>query len=307
MNKIGVGVKKLLVIGGSGMVASRFVDLAKDKFNITSIDEKILDITDPLAVQKYFSENKFDSVINFAAFTNVDAAEADKGNEEGLTYRLNVIGPKNLAASCNQNDMFLIHISTDFAFSGSENNPGPYDEDAPIPETSDGIGWYGWTKNRAEVVLRDTSKKFAIIRYGYPFRADSYELKKDWARNLISLYNEQKLYPLFDDQIQSILFIDDLVAPLSKVVDEQIAGIFHIASSDTTTPYEIGKYLLEKYSGKSVELAKGSMVAFLKAPGRTPRPRLGGLSTQKTQTTLGIKFKTAKEMVDEFVSQLTNA
>lgn len=300
-------MKKLLVIGGTGMVASRFVDLSKNKFDITSIDEKTLDITNSSAVQKYFAENKFDSVINFAAFTNVDAAEADKGNEGGLTYRLNVIGPKNLAEVCNANDIFLVHISTDFAFSGGEANPGPYDEDEVLPETSDGIGWYGWTKNRAEVELKVLSKKLAIVRYGYPFRADSYELKKDWARNLISLYNEQKLYPLFDDQVQSILFIDDLVAPLSKIVDQQISGVFHIASSDTTTPYEIGKYLLEKYSGKSVDLVKGSMVEFLKAPGRTPRPRLGGLKVEKTEGKLGVKFATAKEMIDKFVSQLKPA
>lgn len=306
MKKNGVGVKKLLVIGGSGMVASRFIDLSKNKFDITSIDEKTLDITDNVAVQKYFTDSKFDSVINFAAFTNVDAAEADKGNEGGLTYRLNVIGPKNLAETCNQNDMFLMHISTDFAFSGSESNPGPYDEDETVPGTREGIGWYGWTKNRAEVVLADTSKKYAIIRYGYPFRADSYELKKDWARNLLNLYNEQKLYPLFEDQVQSILLIDDLVEPLSKIIENELTGVFHIASSDTTTPYEIGKYLLEKYSGKSVDLVKGSMVEFLKAPGRTPRPRLGGLKVEKTEVKLGVKFKTCKQMVDDFVSQLVS-
>lgn len=297
-------MKKLLVIGGSGMVASRFVDLSKNKFDITSIDEKTLDITDKTAVQKYFNENKFDAVINFAAFTNVDAAEADSGNKEGLTYRLNVIGPKNLAEVCNANDIFLVHISTDFAFSGSEANPGPYDEDEVLPETQDGIGWYGWTKNRAEVALKVLSKKLAIVRYGYPFRANSYELKKDWARNLISLYNEQKLYPLFGDQLQSVLLIDDLVEPLSKIINDELTGVFHIASSDTTTPYEIGKYMLEKYSGGKVQLQKGSMVDFLKAPGRTPRPKLGGLKVEKTEEKLSMKFKTWREMVDEFVSQL---
>lgn len=296
--------KKLLVIGGSGMVASRFVDLAKDKFDITSIDEKTLDITDNLAVEKYFTENKFDTVINFAAFTNVDAAEADKGNEEGLTYRLNVLGPKNLAEYCNENNTFLVHISTDFVFTGTEAEPGPYDEESSVPETSEGIGWYGWTKNRAEFMLNQISNKFAIVRYGYPFRADAYELKNDWARGVIKLYNEHKLYPLFTDQIQSILFIDDLVEPLSKIIDKELTGVFHIASSDTTTPYEIGKYLLEKYTGKEVEVQKGSMVEFLKAPGRFPRPRLGGLKTEKTQKVLNLKFKTCKQMVDEFLSQL---
>jgi dTDP-4-dehydrorhamnose reductase len=121
---------------------------------------------------------------------------------------------------------------------------------------------------------------------------------------LIKLYNEQKLYPLFDDQVQSVIFIDDLVAPLSKIVEKELNGVFHIASKDTTTPYEIGTYLLSKFAGKPVELQKGSMSDFLAVPGRTPRPLLGGLKTEITQEKLGIKFKTWKEMVDEFIDQV---
>jgi dTDP-4-dehydrorhamnose reductase len=297
-------MKKIAVIGASGMVASRYCDLAKSDLEITPLDERTLDITDNAAVEKYFKENKFDAVINFAAFTNVDVAEKESGKEEGITYRLNVEGPKNLAEHCNENNIFLIHISTDFVFPGNEGDPGPYDEDFPIAETPEGIGWYGWTKNRAEFMLKNFSNKYAIVRYGFPFRADTYELKKDWARNLISLYDEQKLYPLFDDQTQNILFIDDLVAPLTKIINDELTGVFHIASSDTTTPYEAGYYLLEKYAGKPVELQKGSMAEFLKTPGRAPRPRLGGLKVKNTETKLGMKFKTWREMIDEFILQL---
>jgi dTDP-4-dehydrorhamnose reductase len=296
--------KKVAVIGASGMIASRFVDLASTKLDLISLDEKTLDITNKDLVQKYFSENKFDAVLNFAAFTNVDGAEADKGDEEGLTYRLNVLGPKNLAEVCNEHDIFLIHISTDFVFTGTEESPGPYGEDSPLPQTPEGMGWYGWTKNRAEFMLMNTSNNYAVIRYGYPFRADNFEAKLDWARNLIKIYNEQKLYPLFTDQIQSILFIDELVEPLVKIINEELQGVFHIASTDTTTPYEVGKYMLEKYSGKQVDIQKGSMVEFLKVPGRTPRPRLGGLKSIKTQNILNLRFRTCREMIDDFISQL---
>ncbi len=297
-------MKKLAVIGGTGMVASRFCDLAKSKMDVVPLDEKTIDITNKEAVASYFEKNKFDAVINFAAITNVDAAEKDKGNDDGITYKLNVLGPKNLAEYCNENNIFLMHISTDFVFPGTEEIPGPYSEDDLIPETSSGIGWYGWTKNRAEVMIKNTSNKYAIVRYGYPFRAAPFELKNDWARGLIKLYGENKLYPLFTDQIQSVVFIDDLAEPLIKIIDEELTGVFHIAASDTNTPFEVGSYLLEKYTGHSVELAKGSMVEFLKAPGRTPRPRLGGLKTEKTQNALNLKFRTWREMVDEFVSQL---
>lgn len=296
-------MKKVAVIGGSGMVASRFIDLSLKKIDITSLDEKMLDITDRSAVEKYFSENKFDSIVNFAAYTNVDGAEAQKGDESGLVWRLNVGGPKNLAEVCKNKNIFLIHISTDFVFPGDENYPGPYSEDAKLPETSVGIGWYGWTKNRAENAVTRIEPKAAIVRYGYPFRASEYPLKLDWARNLLKLQDEQKLYPLFGDQIYSILFIDDLVDPLIKIMEEKLLGIFHITSRDTTTPYEAGKYLFEKYAGKDIEIQKGSMEQYLKNPGMTPRPRLGGLKVDQTEKRLGITLKTWKEMVNEFLGQ----
>jgi dTDP-4-dehydrorhamnose reductase len=63
-------MKTIAVIGGSGMVASRFIDLATKSFDITLLDEKTLDITDNTAVENYFSENNYDAVINFAAYTD---------------------------------------------------------------------------------------------------------------------------------------------------------------------------------------------------------------------------------------------
>lgn len=286
------------------MVASRIAELIRNKYEITVSDEKTLDITDSEAVKKYFDANTFDVVINFAAFTNVDGAEAQRGDESGLVWKLNVEGPRFLAEVCKNKKMFLIHISTDFVFAGDEKTPGPYSEDAKIPDNSEGIGWYGWTKNWAEKVTKESGCRNAIVRYGYPFRAAKFDLKKDWARNLLSLYDEQKLYPLFDDQIQSVVFIDSLVTPLTKIIDGEISGVFHLVSEDTTTPYEIGSYILEKYAGKRVEIQKGSMVEFLKVSGRTPRPRLGGLRVEKTESELGMKMPSWKQMADDFISQI---
>lgn len=297
-------MKKILIIGASGMVASRVVDLIRGRYEIVPADEKTLDITNIESVNSYFDSNSFDVVINFAAFTNVDAAEKERGDKNGIVWKLNVEAPKSLAKKCFEKNIFLIHISTDFIFPGTKENPGPYSEEASLPEDKKEIGWYGWTKNRAEKVVIDSGCRSAIVRYGYPFRAAEFENKKDWARNLLGLYNEQKLYPLFVDQLQSVILIDDIALPLSKIVDEEIRGVFHLVSSDTTTPFEIGSYLLSKYAGESVDLQEGSIIEFLKAPGRTPRPVFGGLETKITEEKLGIRFRTWKEMVDDFINQL---
>lgn len=297
-------MKKVAVIGASGMVASRFLKSASKDFAFDPLDEKKVDITDKKSIENYFSNNHCDIIINFAAYTNVDGAEVQKNDKEGLVWRLNVGGPLNLADYCEKNNVFLVHISTDYVFPGNDENPGPYSEDAPLPEKSDGIGWYGWTKNRAESELSRHKVKHAIVRYGYPFRADNYEIKLDWARNLIKLFNEKKLYPLFTDQSQNLLYIDDLVAPLSKIIAEELTGIFHIASDDLTTPFEAGKYLLEKYTGHSVDVKTSSIKDYLKLEGKAPRPYRAGLNCKKTEEALGVQYKTWKEMIDEFVENV---
>lgn len=296
---------KILVIGGSGMIASRFVDLASKKFEVVSIDENTVDITDNDALKKYFDNNPgFDCVINFAAYTNVDGAELQRDDKNGIAWRLNVGGPENLAKICKTQNIFLIHISTDFVFPGTKDFPGPYEESTIPPESPNGLGWYAWTKNRAENVVSKSGVDYAIVRFGYPFRADNYGLKKDWARNLVDLYNEHKLYPLFNDQVQNILFVDDLVDPLAKIISGKLQGVFHIASHDTVTPYEYGIYLLEKYTGQSVDIQKSLLSDYLKTPGKAPRPILGGLKVEETEKKLGIRFKTWREMIDEFIVQM---
>ena len=297
---------KYLVIGGSGLIGSRFIELSKKGDKILSPAEKKLDITNGTSVAKYFEQNKdkFDVVINFAAYTNVDGAERQRGNKKGIVWRINVDGAKNVAEACQKYGKFLIHISTDFVFPGTKEKPGPYSESAKLPEKMGGIAWYGWTKLVGERKVKNANKYVAIVRTAYPFRAALYKQKLDFARNILSLYDDAKLYPMFADQKMTPVFIDDLVKVLKKIVRLKKGGVYHVVTSDSTTPYEFASYLLEKARGVKGVVKKGSMEDFLKAPGRTPRPSLGVLDSRKTQKILGMRFRTWKQVVNEFVRQL---
>lgn len=298
-------MKKVLIIGYSGMVGSRFVSLSQNNFEFTLADEKTLDITNPDSVNDYFSNKYFDSVVNFAAFTNVDAAEKERGNENGLVWKLNVKGPQNLSSVCKEKNIFLVQISTDFVFDGTNINPGPYAEDATIPkEITKELGWYGWSKNRAEHFIWKSGVRNAIVRIAYPFYSQGFSSKTDFAKNYIKLYDEGKMFPIFTDQTITPINVDDMVKPLGKILNEAIEGVFHLVSADTTTPFEFVKYLLKKTRSVEPDIESGSIADFLKVPGRTPRPRLGGLKTEITQKRLGIKFNTWREMIDDFAKNL---
>jgi dTDP-4-dehydrorhamnose reductase len=297
-------MKKILVIGASGLIGSRFVELARDKFEIIAVDEKTLDIIGEQAVEEYFAKTAFDVVVNFAAFTNVDVAEKERNDENGLCFKLNVKAVENLAYACKKYNKFLVQISTDFVFTGNNENPGPYDEDAKIAKSMDGVGWYGWSKNRAEKLISESGSRYAIVRIAYPFSSGKYDLKLDFAKNYLKVFDEGKLFPIFTDQTFTPLYLEDMINPLSKILEEELEGVFHIVSSDVATPFDFVEYLLKKARNVERVVQKGSMEEFLRAEGRTPRPRLGGLKTEKTQSKLGIKFRTWREMIDDFVDNL---
>lgn len=301
-----MNMKKILIIGSSGLIGSKFSSSISQNKKVTP-NEIELDITDEKIVDTFFELEKdnFDTVLNFAGFTNVDAAEKERGNEEGLCFRLNVNGPNNLAKACLKYGKYLVQISTDFVFKGKPNYPGPYFEDSIIPNVlDDDQGWYGWTKNRGEFVVKNSGCNFAIVRIAYPFCADNYDLKLDYAKNYLKLYDENKLFPIFSDQILSVLLLDDLIPALEKIISLKENGIYHVVSSDTTTPFEFANYLLEKARGVNNVIEKSSMEEFLNVEGRTPRPILGGLKTEITEKKLRMKFKTWKEMVNSFVEKI---
>lgn len=299
-------MNKYLVIGASGLVGSRFVEIVKEER--TEIpDLENLDITSQESIDNYFSQKKddFDIAINFAAYTNVQEAEKERNDEGGDCWALNVDGAKKLAKACRKHNKFLVHISTDFVFEGLKDNPGPYDEYAPLPASPDNLSWYGWTKLCGEKAVLEENTNSAIVRISYPFR-NNYEAKGDFARNILNLYDEGKLYPMFTDQMLTPTFVDDFVPVLEKLLDLSKNGMYHVVNTGVVSVYEFASYLLERARGAKGVVKKASLVEFLKNPERNRRPIWGGLKTEKTEQALGMKFHSWREGVDEFVGELNS-
>lgn len=106
---------KILITGANGMLAKAVREELKEN-ELICTDVTDLDITNLEAVKEYAKEVKPDYIINCAAYTAVDKAEE---NEE-LVYKINAIGPKNLAIAAQENDAVLVHISTDYVFGGEK-------------------------------------------------------------------------------------------------------------------------------------------------------------------------------------------
>ena len=298
--------ERILVTGGSGLVGSRFIELYKDKYKFISPEYPSFDLTDKTSVSRAIENENPDIIVNFAAHTNLNEAENQRGDTNSSSYKINVEGVKNLLEALPSKTRF-IQISTDNVFSGSEKDPGPYPEGHKIEEDSDKLTWYGYTKSLGEKeVIKKFGKDATILRLIYPSRA-KYDLKSDYLRKPLSLFDEGKLYQMFDDQQISISFVDSIAEALDKIIEGKKIGIFHASSEDVGTPFEIISYLIEKARGVKDAVKPSSLSKFIKIVDNPVRyPKFGGLKVEKTEKELGIKYGTWKQIVDRFVEQLNS-
>jgi len=290
---------KVLVTGSWGLVGSRFIELYSEVFNLLTPSHQELDITDLSSIKRYVDSHNFEVIVNFAAYTNVSEAEKQRDDKNGDCWKVNVGGIHNFLEII-KGKIKLIQISTDMVFSASIENPGPYAEDHKLEGDSNKVTWYGFTKAEAERLISDRG---TIVRIIYPVRAN-FSRKLDYIRKTVQLFDQKKLYPIFTDQQISITFVDEVCLALGKIIEQNASGIFHTSSSDTTNPFDLYSYALEKIRGAKNVLTPGSLKEFLKTVDNPVRyPLLGGLKVDQTEKRLGIKFSTWKQIVDTLVLQ----
>lgn len=280
--------KKILILGGSGLVGSHFVKYIQDlKANVrvpTSVQLNVL-VFDVL--RQYINYEKPDIVINFVAYTNRDKAEKEKGDREGLVWKTNVELVDKLVGICQEFNIYLIHISTDAVFSGSERMKGPYSENQAL-DVSENLNWYGETKRQSEIVIREANIKCAIIRINYPF--GNAKSEKDFARKIYHYILCG--YPLFVDQQFNPTYLPDLDIAIQRIIQTEAQGIFHVASKEIVTPFDFGQ-LIRKFTGLKIQINKGSRVIF------------GGLNIAQTEQKLELEFHTIKNALKEFCREIS--
>lgn len=292
---------KILITGASGLVGSHFVENNDDSNKILAPVQNELDITDEKSVKKFFEDNKVNAVINFAAYTNVSLAEEQRDNKDGSCWIINVNGADNIIKNLPK-DCYLIHISTDVVFSGSASDPGPYTEKHMPEEEPNLLSWYGWTKREAERLVTNHIKNSAILRISNPIRVN-YSPKFDYVRKILNLYDNNKLFPMFDDQFLSLSYINEVTQILKILLSNRRNGIFHASSSNLFTPFKLANFLIEKARGIKNTVPPISIVPFLKEnPSRYPQ--YGGLDVKITQKELGFNFMTWEEIIEDLVKQL---
>jgi dTDP-4-dehydrorhamnose reductase len=217
----------MVVTGAAGQVGGFLaVEAARHGYDVVALAREDLDITDARAVD--CRVDGADVVVNCAAFTNVDAAEA----EPDAAYAINAVGPGNLARACARVGARLIHISTDYVFSGELGRP--YE----ISDPTGPLSVYGRSKRDGELAVHAELPDAHVVRTSWVYTGVSPH-GSDFVAVMRRLAVEDRAVDLVADQTGSPTYVKDLVGALLEVAaGETRAPILHVANAGTASRFE---------------------------------------------------------------------
>jgi len=154
----------------------------------------------------------------------------------------------------------------------------------------------------AEKVVTDSGINAAIVRLAFPYRA-KFDAKVDIVRKIKGKIENGDTLNLFDDQITTPTFIDDIATGLKIFFDQKPTGIYHLVGSSSQSPYLMAKTIAEVFSLDDSKIVATKLSDYLKTEGARPFAPNAALSNDKVKT-LGITMKTLQEGLEEMKRQI---
>ncbi|WP_067708420.1 dTDP-4-dehydrorhamnose reductase [Erwinia sp. ErVv1] len=227
---------RLLILGAAGQVGREITRQACPQWIVRAVDRSGLDITDSSAIDAIVSDFKPDIIINAAAYTAVDKAET----EEIAAYAINCDGAKFLAQAAEKSGAALLHISTDYVFSGDKD--GLYQENDATGPT----GVYGASKLAGEKAIQQYCQRHIIMRTAWVFG----EFGNNFVKTMIRLARDRETLDVVGDQYGSPTWAGDIANALLTISQRILEGseikwgIYHFSGFPYTNWYEFADKIL---------------------------------------------------------------
>jgi dTDP-4-dehydrorhamnose reductase len=253
---------RIVISGAGGLVGRVLADQARRQGrDVLALTSSEWDITDAAAAERFIESG--DVVINCAAYTEVDAAETD----EPRAHAVNTVGPENVAHACARAGAELIHISTDYVFSGTQRHP--YE----IDDTTGPLSVYGRTKLGGELAVLTAMPDAHIVRTAWIYEcADG----TDFAATMRRLAVGDGPVDVVADQIGSPTYVGDLVGALLEVADGSIREpLLHAANEGEASRFEQAQAVFEAVGADPQRVRP---VGSDRYPRPAPRPPYSALS-----------------------------
>ena len=221
----------ILLIGSNGQLGQEFKKLFNN-YNIKylAVDHNELDISNKNEIKSFFElNNKFDIIINCAAYN-----EVDKGEEESaMAIKINTYGALELAKYAKEINAIYVTYSTDFVFDGKKTEPYT-EEDIPKP-----LSEYGKSKANGEKLVLENYEKSYVIRTSWLFGIGGNNFNKQ----VINWSKAKDVLKIADDLVSVPTYAKDLAYFSWKLIQTGKFGLYHITNSGIASKYEQAKYI----------------------------------------------------------------
>lgn len=292
-------MEKILITGAKGQLGTELIRclerrhtelgtaaLFEDTYEFDAVDVDELDITDAKAVDAFLENGKYTVIINCAAFTNVNLCE----EKEELAYAVNKTGAENLAVAAEKFDMKLVHVSTDYVFSG--NGSRPYMEsEATNPQSA-----YGRTKDAGEKAVICACHRYFIVRtawlYGYT--------GGNFVKTMMKLGKERGAVKVVNDQYGNPTNAADLAHHILQLITTEEYGIYHGTGNGICSWYEFAEKIME-YAKIPAQVTPCTTEEY---PTPAKRPAYSALAHDHLQRTVGDSFRPWQEALQYFITHL---
>ncbi len=285
---------KLLVLGGSGLVGSAFIDFAKNDYDIifsynkneikisNTESFKINLLNDSDKIETIIKNYNPDVVLHTVAHSNLDLCETD----HYIADKLHIDLTQKIANVCVSTNSKLIFLSTDAVFEGQLNKR--YGED----DITNPINYYGKTKLRAEKIVLDASLNNTVLRTSVIY---GWHKKSRFTNWILDYLKDGKQVDPFSDQFNTPTLIDDLIKVILKIIDNDISGLYHAAGKTCLNRYEFAILLAKKFS---YDLTLIHPVTKIEKKQDAPRPISTCLDSSKLENIINFSFSDISSGID---------
>lgn len=297
---------KILLTGSNGLLGQKLVALlhqqpdvellatSRGRNKLASLYSSVrfvsLDVTDSAQVQHVILQEQPTHLIHTAAMTNVDECELN----QQACWEQNVTAVQNLVAACEQTNTHLLHVSTDFIFSGEV---GPLSEEAaPGP-----VNFYGKSKLAAEQAVQACKSPWAILR-----TVLVYGTAHEYGRTNIVLWVRESLragkqISVVSDQYRTPTLAEDLALGCWLAAKHDATGIYHLSGREMLTPYQMALQVADYFHLDKSLLVQVDASTFAQ-PAR--RPARTGFIIEKAERDLGYQPHSFQEGIALLAQQM---
>jgi dTDP-4-dehydrorhamnose reductase len=295
------GERPILVAGQMGQLARSLVQAARRRgTELVTAGRPELDLTQPESLARAIEAHAPRAVVNAAAYTAVDKAEA----EPALAMTVNRDGAGALADAAARLEVPFVHVSTDYVFDGRK--AAPYvEEDAPSP-----LGSYGRSKLAGEAAVRAACPAGVILRTSWVYSP----FGQNFATTMLRLALTREKVQVIDDQhgAPTAAFdladaILDLIDRLARARDRDLGGVYHLANRGETTWHGFAAAIFAGWARRGHRVPALEAITTAQYPAAAQRPANSRLDCSKAARVFGVRLPEWRSSLERCLDELALA